>query len=422
MAARSGFDGVFNNAADGKPMANLECYVYDSTNSLATIYAGKTGSTLKSQGFLTVPNGVIEFWTNPGYYELEVRDTEIPARVTTRRIPFNAVAGDDAGIDFDQLEIPAGSITNPNIANNNINASQKILDLSVSTGKIANGAIDGSKLGNLAVTHSKIWDESVITRTINGGAVTNAKLGPDCVTFDKIADDAVNSSHIADNSVGTNHIANDAVTGSKIASNSVGTPDLIDTAVTTAKLANDSVTAGKIAAGQVSASELASSAVTSAKVDATLKDGSTGSATMRSLGTGAAQAAAGNDSRLSNQRTPSDLSVTSGKIWTNAVGNRAVNVVQEMATYAHSSGNTLVAFGYLPIGQHVVIVHTSGNMSKMTFSWTDGGVGTIQQASLPAIGKSISCNVNITTAGTLRLDGNIDATGTSVMITFGIGA
>lgn len=65
-------------------------------------------------------------------------------------------------------------------------------------------------------------------------------------------------------------------------------------AVTTAKIANNAVTSDKINNG----------AVTADKVSASAKDAAAGTASLRSLGTGATQAAAGNDSRLSNSRTP----------------------------------------------------------------------------------------------------------------------
>ena len=110
MAERSGYDGVLNNAADGKPMAGLEVTVKTAANTDATIYTTKLGGTLKSNPITTDSTGLIQFWVEPGYYELEVHDTDVPARISDRRIPFNAVAGDVGGIDFDQLEIPIGSI------------------------------------------------------------------------------------------------------------------------------------------------------------------------------------------------------------------------------------------------------------------------------------------------------------------------
>lgn len=59
-----------------------------------------------------------------------------------------------------------------------------------------------------------------------------------------------------------------------------------------------------IAAGAVTAAKIATATITDVQVAAANKDGAAGTASMRTLGTGAAQACAGNDSRLSDSRTP----------------------------------------------------------------------------------------------------------------------
>jgi hypothetical protein len=69
-----------------------------------------------------------------------------------------------------------------------------------------------------------------------------------------------------------------------------------------------SVTGGPAGAGV----KIAAGTITDVNVAAANKDGAAGTASLRTLGTGAAQAAAGNDSRLSDQRVPTDGSVTGG--------------------------------------------------------------------------------------------------------------
>lgn len=54
--------------------------------------------------------------------------------------------------------------------------------------------------------------------------------------------------------------------------------------------------------------------ITGAKINSSAKDAAAGTASLRTLGTGSAQATAGNDSRLSNERTPTDGSVTTQKL------------------------------------------------------------------------------------------------------------
>src|SRR5438270_893818 len=65
------------------------------------------------------------------------------------------------------------------------------------------------------------------------------------------------------------------------------------------------------ASGETSAhGTLAANAVTDAKVAAANKDGAAGTASMRTLGTGAAQAAAGNDSRITGAAQKSGATFT----------------------------------------------------------------------------------------------------------------
>jgi hypothetical protein len=107
MAQRSGYDGVFISSEDGKPMDGVVWTVYNASGNLATIYETKSGSALmpNSGSNTTTDNGLVRFWAAPGYYEIEVEDSEVPARFTERRIPWSAVAGDDDGISIEQIDI-----------------------------------------------------------------------------------------------------------------------------------------------------------------------------------------------------------------------------------------------------------------------------------------------------------------------------
>lgn len=85
-------------------------------------------------------------------------------------------------------------------------------------------------------------------------------------------------------------------------------------AVTAAKIANDTITAAQIAPDAIGNSELGPLAVTDAEVATANKDGAVAIPSLRTLGVGSAQAAAGNDSRLSDQRVPTANSVDSTKV------------------------------------------------------------------------------------------------------------
>lgn len=80
-------------------------------------------------------------------------------------------------------------------------------------------------------------------------------------------------------------------------------------AVGTTELANDAVTAAKIGAGEVGASEIADATITDTEIAAANKDGAAGTASMRTLGTGASQAAAGNHAH-SGVYEPADSDLT----------------------------------------------------------------------------------------------------------------
>lgn len=71
--------------------------------------------------------------------------------------------------------------------------------------------------------------------------------------------------------------------------------------------------------GAVDSAWLADGSVTGAKVSSAIKDAAVGTASLRTIGTGALQATAGNDTRLTNTRTPTDGTVTTVKIVDNSV-------------------------------------------------------------------------------------------------------
>jgi hypothetical protein len=173
MAKRSGFDAVFLNE-EGEPLNNLNIRVLNSDGNLAQIYNTKTGTSLKAQPIVTnaANNGLVQFWAEPGYYEVEVSDTEIPARISSRVVPFDAVAGDttlnNEGISLSQL---------PTIVESKIGTN------AVTRNKILNGEIVESKIGTNAVTRNKILNGEVTDSKIATDAVVASKIAPQVIDF-----------------------------------------------------------------------------------------------------------------------------------------------------------------------------------------------------------------------------------------------
>jgi hypothetical protein len=112
----------------------------------------------------------------------------------------------------------------------------QLANTSVTTGKIATGAVTANELGTNAVTTAKILDANVTTAKIATGAVTANELASNAVTAVKILADAVTTAKILD--------AN--VTAAKLSSDAVTTVKILDANVTTAKIAGNAVTGSKV--------------------------------------------------------------------------------------------------------------------------------------------------------------------------------
>lgn len=241
MSARSGFDGVLNDGSTGMPLEGLKITVFDANNQQATIYTSKTGNTLKSQQFLTPSSGIIQFWVEPGYYEVEVEDTEIPARIVTRRIPFNAVAGDDGGINLSQVEIPDLSISGTKIAANSI-SNNRLVNKTIEAGKIKDDTITDSEINSTAnISGSKLADLSV----------GKGKIGTDAIDQSKIEDNAIQEEHYTDGSIKRIHLEGDIIDQSKIDDQAVRSEHFYPGAVNLAAMGINSVDSDQYVDGSI---------------------------------------------------------------------------------------------------------------------------------------------------------------------------
>ena len=150
MSARSGYDGVLISSVDGMPMAGIQWTVYNAAGTEAQLYSTKSGGAFLAQGQITDSTGLIQFWVDPGYYEIEVDDTI--GSMATRRIPFNAVAGGTNEISESQLPLFIdGAIISPDtIEGTSIKAN------AIDASHIQANAVGESEIGNLEVTGTKV--------------------------------------------------------------------------------------------------------------------------------------------------------------------------------------------------------------------------------------------------------------------------
>jgi alpha-tubulin suppressor-like RCC1 family protein len=134
------------------------------------------------------------------------------------------------------------------------------------------GQVNAATLESDAVTTAKILDLNVTTAKIALLAVDTAQLAADAVETAKIADLNVTTAKLALLSVDTAQLAASAVEAAKIASSAVTTDKINAAAVTEAKLGTGAVTNTKLGTDSVTTVKIADQNVTAAKMKATGSD------------------------------------------------------------------------------------------------------------------------------------------------------
>lgn len=172
----------------------------------------------------------------------------------------------------------------------------------------------------------------------------------------------------------------------------VSTSSISDSAVTTAKIADSAVTTAKIADGTIVNGDISASAAIAESKLSLASDAAAGTASRRTLGTGATQACAGNDSRLSDARTP-------------------VASTTDDATNGGSTTGTVTARKY---SDGLVVL--SGTLTRTSGAWSNGvTVMTLPEGYRPAATNQALCpakntlsahrlsSVNILSSGAVQI-------------------
>jgi len=126
-------------------------------------------------------------------------------------------------------------IYDPNI--DGMIAGPQIEPLTITGGRIADGAVTTPKIADLNITEPKIGNDAVIMRTIAWNAINSDRLVDGAVTTAKIVDGAVNTPKILDGAVNTPKILDGAVNTLKILDSAINTAKLLDYCVTVPKMA-----------------------------------------------------------------------------------------------------------------------------------------------------------------------------------------
>lgn len=116
-------------------------------------------------------------------------------------------------------------------------------------------------------------------------------------------------------------------------------------------------------------------------------DPAAGTAGLRTLGTGAQQACAGNDSRLSNTRTPSDASVTGAKLLQAASAGTEIYLAKAPTQRTTTSGS------YAKVKEALAL--TRGGSVTITFTGSGSGYAKVYKNG-SAIGSEITLTLSET--------------------------
>jgi hypothetical protein len=116
--------------------------------------------------------------------------------------------------------------------------------------------------------------------------------------------------------------------------------------------------------------------ITGAMIAAAVKDPVAGTAGLRTLGTGAQQACAGNDARLSDARTPTDGSVTTAKLAASAVAQSKLKTsTGSVSTAVGPEGRATTAA--LPGGEYGFTLQAKADSNAVNFEgMRSSGLGT----------------------------------------------
>jgi hypothetical protein len=133
-------------------------------------------------------------------------------------------------------------------------------------GHVEFGWIEGGPLGTASVGTAQLANESVTTVKIAPGAVQSTHIASSAVTSVKIANGAVVAGKVADNAIATASIVDGSITTEKIADGTIGAADIAQGAITGVHVVDGSIGFADLGAHSVSATQIVPGAIGSPEV------------------------------------------------------------------------------------------------------------------------------------------------------------
>lgn len=165
----------------GNALDDIEVTVLDAgTSDESVLYSGRSGSGTISNPITTNATGLVEFWAAPGSYDIGFHDTQLPTRISDSDITWEAVSGQDAGIDWTQID-SAGKVDSTALAPG-----------AVTTSKIDSNAFT---LGLLPIIPAvKVWKSTA--QSITGSTETTLQWDVEDYDTDTMHDNSTNNSRL----------------------------------------------------------------------------------------------------------------------------------------------------------------------------------------------------------------------------------